>query len=1563
MLVPSDIPELIQPGRTIMLPGKILVKPHGTLIWQRKKKAIVSSRLFKKYIGIPVYLIEEDKALGIIELKEGRKIDLKEFKKLRKFHKISDSEYRKWWKGKKTLYYYPIELISKFDPPKEIIRPKGAQVWLEGVTFKSMNFGDPAKFSDEELLDMHKKLHKIWQQSAASKEECINYHILIKNEILKRKLKHEVMDDNLDKESKKFEERFSKEGYKVSFYGTKGLIEEEGPGHRFHTAILYEYKGKRLLVDYGEINQGNLSEIKPDYCLVSHSHPDHLLGLKDMSVIVSKETAKEIPNLYKDFNIDTRAKYESYKTFNLGPFKITPIPVLHSIRAKMHVFIIQMGDKKVLQATDILGWHSGDKEKYVKKLDLAIIDGSSLTRTLARRKGKAGEPYGHSSIANQLKNWYTVDNVKKIIITHLGKESLSYGDDVLLTKIKELTKIPAIIATDNTVINLSENSAPIYTSGKRMGKTLVLKEVLPYFKNFTIQRPLVYLTGGIVNRGATRGDLDILLPEWLSFDMRRIIEFRIARSLPWWIRRRLHFVYDKFSTPFTNAIPLYNLVMLRSKDRMLKLSEIEKELREKPRVASAVKDAETSAREDKIKLFRFFLPLKPTRGYYPEKRQTIVLFTEVMEGIGKYPFYSTKKYDGFNCELHKKGNEIKIFSEDGEIITNRLPTLIEEVKRLTKEDCVLMAELEWWEDNDHKPREVIAGYMHQKGMPDDSHVVANVYDMPYFKIDIHNESFEKRLKLLESLPFKQRTWKIPDTKMKLNFAPYLLSKNRRELRKHTEFLRRLPGSEGNVCKTRDFKFNLKGIRSGMVKFHNSTAVYGKVLEIKETKVKEVYNYYFGLEPGKYKMKTEKLGNVFYHRSGRTFSTSLKANKGDVLEIEGETLNAEHDLTDDTWRISVWAPRVMRKVDRKADTVRETIERAKKNYCLQEKEITKEGKIIYLSEIEKLHLEQFRSEGMDEDLKNPKKRKRELIADLRYLGNAGFPRLKAGKKWGDWTMEDILRYFAKIVDVLHSIGIDIKPKKKTGSWYECWKRAEKYMKTKLKVEKLADPYMEYPKPEGKKKYVVQHHYRGKSCHSDLRFKYNEFLIGWTIADQIKGKIKEPVLSIAEAKKYDAQDIWKIDWKKGIPKLRPGIKPGFKEKYAEIAAMRKSREPVEWLNVEGITPKGEVGATKEYPGVFHIIDRGFCECGTQKSYFHEYFFSGGKLKGRWFFRQLRPAEFRGKIEKQEVIPPARETKFREEASWFLVKPLDETPYVISDVAVEKKWIPPKNISALPEKIKKKISKEFQYWKFEDKKKRLEVRDKLVEKLGKELVEKKLNPGASWARAAYRYVLSQQILTFWLRTPYPEKVKRVEKALQEFKELHPLKKEWLKDIITWLRKRPNDMKLIMVELLQIEKAKTVSFVLQWHWWRGQRVIRAGISKEHWDLRFNFPEREGLMHFVLSQNPLKNKEITAIWKPCKYKEWMEVSQYLPPANERAKMSEKELAKLPPGIEEANPTKATSSYIKIIDKGKAVVYEDSDSFKKFEFKGKKLKGLWILEREDASKFWVLKKSELPKPK
>jgi ATP-dependent DNA ligase len=102
-------------------------------------------------------------------------------------------------------------------------------------------------------------------------------------------------------------------------------------------------------------------------------------------------------------------------------------------------------------------------------------------------------------------------------------------------------------------------------------------------------------------------------------------------------------------------------------------------------------------------------------------------------------------------------------------------------------------------------------------------------------------------------------------------------------------------------------------------------------------------------------------------------------------------------------------------------------------------------------VEKLHLEEFRADRTDKELKDPAKYHQQLQAGLRYLGNSGYPRLKAGEAWGDWKMEDILSYYAAIVDALRSVYYPIYPPKmgdpeyRTSFW-QCYREAKPRMKS-------------------------------------------------------------------------------------------------------------------------------------------------------------------------------------------------------------------------------------------------------------------------------------------------------------------------------------------------------------------------------------------------------------------------------------------------------------------------------------------------------------------------------------
>lgn len=262
----------------------------------------------------------------------------------------------------------------------------------------------------------------------------------------------------------------------------------------------------------------------------------------------------------------------------------------------------------------------------------------------------------------------------------------------------------------------------------------------------------------------------------------------------------------------------------------------------------------------------------------------------------------------------------------------------------------------------------------------------------------------------------------------------------------------------------------------------------------------------------------------------------------------------------------------------------------------------------------------------------------------------------------------------------------------------------------------DPYEIIPEEEDAPyRYVVQHHARGTTVHSDLRIESRDkkFLVGWTLMDLLPNKVKEPILTMKDAEKANSQDNFKIEWNKKPAKVKMRRTAAGNIVPAEIRAATKSAEPKNWLDVSGVTEIGQVGATKNFPGVFTIVDKGTVEYGSQKSYFKELFFgSQGKLQGRWVFRQI--AEYRREEKVKGVLPTSLPPERPETSGffWVLIQPIDQTPYVLSDRAVEKDFISPIRYSALPSELKKKVPLEFQYWKAAKESDRVRVRNAYVE-----------------------------------------------------------------------------------------------------------------------------------------------------------------------------------------------------------------------------------------------------------
>ena len=130
-------------------------------------------------------------------------------------------------------------------------------------------------------------------------------------------------------------------------------------------------------------------------------------------------------------------------------------------------------------------------------------------------------------------------------------------------------------------------------------------------------------------------------------------------------------------------------------------------------------------------------------------------------------------------------------------------------------------------------------------------------------------------------------------------------------------------------------------------------------------------------------------------------------------------------------------------------------------------------------------------------------------------------------------------------------------------------------------------------EGKRKFVLQRHARGESIHYDLRMLVEDqtHLVGLTLnlgnPEKEKQFLKDPT----------------------------GV---------QILSEVKLRQPISWLEVQGVVDPGEIGATKNLPAEFKKMDKGYYELGTVKGSegFFEFFFEGTKgiMQGRWITRKL-------------------------------------------------------------------------------------------------------------------------------------------------------------------------------------------------------------------------------------------------------------------------------------------------------------------------------------------------------
>jgi ribonuclease BN (tRNA processing enzyme) len=219
----------------------------------------------------------------------------------------------------------------------------------------------------------------------------------------------------------------------LHFYGTKGYVEESSAAHTGHSAFTLETEGFRLLCDFGENRRGLLAKIRPDAIFVSHAHPDHAWGLEEGTPAPVHASAVT-HDLTVKMPIETRIILEPGRGVRAGPFRLTAMPVVHSVRCPGIGVRIEVSGRTLVYSGDVVSFE--DPDEALAGADVYVGDGSTLTGSLVRRHA-SGALLGHTTVRAQL-GWLAKRGIARAVFSHFGKEAIAMGEEALREALAKL---------------------------------------------------------------------------------------------------------------------------------------------------------------------------------------------------------------------------------------------------------------------------------------------------------------------------------------------------------------------------------------------------------------------------------------------------------------------------------------------------------------------------------------------------------------------------------------------------------------------------------------------------------------------------------------------------------------------------------------------------------------------------------------------------------------------------------------------------------------------------------------------------------------------------------------------------------------------------------------------------------------------------------------------------------------------------------------------------------------------------------------------------------------------
>jgi len=316
--------------------------------------------------------------------------------------------------------------------------------------------------------------------------------------------------------------------------------------------------------------------------------------------------------------------------------------------------------------------------------------------------------------------------------------------------------------------------------------------------------------------------------------------------------------------------------------------------------------------------------------------------------VAKLKLFAQGKYDGIMLIVYKRGNKVQILTDDGQDVTVRLPSCVEELVHLpgTPGECILLSECEMWREGKHQPREVTSGSLFEIGTPEDKWIVLNVFDCIWFGKDIHKLPLSERLAYLDKIKFKQHRVADLDPELShFNKCVTKVAETKVALDQAIQDFFSVPQLEGAMIKL-DTPYELTGRTRNVFKLKKYIQILVMVWRRVRTKTHGVYNYDFGVrfdtDDGVQSNTIKTIAGRKITASGRTFNTKLFAKPGDILVIRFHTANLYKEKKGNRLRLYETAVDEILEEAKLPNSFKEVIEVAKRAHLLAVKGKEEEG---------------------------------------------------------------------------------------------------------------------------------------------------------------------------------------------------------------------------------------------------------------------------------------------------------------------------------------------------------------------------------------------------------------------------------------------------------------------------------------------------------------------------------------------------------------------------------------------------------------------------------------------